>query len=109
MMLGTTGGITEPSRSRRSGITRNQAGCGLPGGGSPGKGVLPSAIMPPVTVTLPTPGALCTAPQGELAPLTMTALIATSTGVAGGEPPAGGTEPTGPPTTPPGPPATPPL
>src|SRR5260370_25443364 len=100
-MLGTTGGITEPFRSRRSGTTRNQAGCGLPGGGSPGKGVLPSAIMPPVTVTLPTPGALCTAPQGELAPFTITASIATSTGSAGVEPPPGGAEPPAPPPTPP--------
>ena len=50
MMLGTTGGIFEPFKRSRSGITRSQAGSGPPPGISPGSGVLPSAMIPPITV-----------------------------------------------------------
>jgi hypothetical protein len=68
MRLGTTGGITEPSSSRGSGITRNQAGCGVPGGGSPAKGVVPSAIIPPVTVKITHPGPSLHSAPGRISP-----------------------------------------
>ena len=57
MMFGTTGGIIEPFKSRRSGISLSQSGCGPPPGISPGIGVLPKATIPPTTVMVPTPGA----------------------------------------------------
>src|SRR5271169_2309758 len=87
--FGTTGGKAEPSRSLRSGITLSQAGWGPPPGISPGIGVFPNAIIPPVMITLRTPGALLIASHGDCAALTITALIATSTGAASGSPRAG--------------------
>src|SRR5271165_6754313 len=92
--FGTTGGMADPFNSRRSGISLSHAGWGPPPGISPGIGVLPNAIIPPVMITLRTPGALLIASQGDCAALTITALIATSTGAAPG-PPRAGAAPTG--------------
>src|SRR5271166_6268688 len=91
--FGTTGGMADPFNSRRSGISLSHAGWGPPPGISPGIGVLPNAIIPPVMITLRTPGALLIASQGDCAALTITALIATSTGAAPG-PPREGDAPT---------------
>src|SRR5271165_1343015 len=91
--FGTTGGMADPFNSRRSGISLSHAGWGPPPGISPGIGVLPNAIIPPVTITLRTPGALLIASQGDSVALTTTALIATSTGAAPGPPRAGAAPP----------------
>jgi hypothetical protein len=81
--FGTTGGIIDPLSSLRSGTNRSQAGCGPPPRISPSIGVLPKAIMPPVTMNLRTSLALLMPSQGDCAALTITALMATSTGPTG--------------------------
>src|SRR6516162_7135218 len=93
MMLGTTGGNRSPLNRLRSGMTCSHLGCGLPGGSSPGNGVCPSAMIPPVTYTLRIPATLRIAPQGVTAPVTITALIRTSSPA----PPPAGPPPPGPP------------
>src|SRR6202007_1369863 len=90
--FGTTGGNAEPFRRRRSGRNFSQTGQAPadPTETTEGglvKGVSPRAMIPPVITTLPTPGAFPIASQGVGAPLTITALMPTSTMAPGGKPP----------------------